>query len=255
MKYREMCPSCGYVSEIKEDNSLYVLDEYVCYCCSCGKAALAVSIVNADMILDPKKIQFEQHNSHYSNFRAIKNRESTYLLKSHIQVYSFLNYFNLDDFIIGIEKCFDNFRETNNFYIPIHQIFIALNRIFPLEAIEPGLGSNALFNFTPATRCIKAGEAFYQTDDPSRLFMDFRGIAEDSVYYMLVLSTMIKEGIIDSKLTRAEIGLAHICNDMLIYTTRHDNSSTRRIIIDKICYIYGIADSKINLRNSDGILI
>ena len=66
---------------------------------------------------------------------------------------------------------------------------------------------------------------------------------------------MIKEGIIDCKLTRAEIGLAHICDDMLIYTTRHDSSSTRRIITDKICYIYNIAASKINLSNSDDILI
>ena len=254
MKYREICPSCGYVSEIKEDDSLYALQEYVCCCCSCGKAALAASIINADMILDPKKIQFEQPNSHYYNFRAIKNRESTYLLKNHIQGYSFLNYFNLDDFIIGIEKSFDDFSGANVFYIPVHQIFISLNRILPLDALTTNLRKTS-FNYTSAVSCIKAGIAYYESDDPLGLFIDFQDIAENSIYYMIVLSTMIKEGIIDCKLTRAEIGLAYICNDMLAKIIRSENSNTRSIIIGKIKYIYNIAVSKSSLSNSDDVLI
>ena len=254
MKYREICPSCGYVSEIKEDNNLYVLQERICLCSSCGKAALASSIVNADMIMDPKKIQFEQPNSHYSNFRAIKNRESTYLLKNHIQVYSFLNYFNFDDFIIGIEKCFDDFRGANIFCIPVHQILISLNRIFPLDTLITNLRKTS-FNCTSTVSCIKAGMAYYESDDPLGLFIDFQYIAENSVYYMIVLSTMIKEGIIDCKLTRAEIGLAYICNDMLAKIIRYENSNTRSIIIDKIKYIYNIANGKSSLSNSDDVLI
>ena len=66
---------------------------------------------------------------------------------------------------------------------------------------------------------------------------------------------MIKEGIIDCKLTRAEIGLAYICNDMLAKITRYENSYTRSIIIDKIKYIYNIANGKSSLSNSYDVLI